>query len=42
MKTTHGPTLCEQAERIDHRLDQLFLCLAERIVHRDKSAQNRP
>ena len=22
MKTTHGPPLCEQAERLDHRLDQ--------------------
>ena len=36
MKTTHGPTICEQCAVIENRLDQLFLCLPERLVHRDK------
>ena len=36
MTTTHGPPHCEQAERLDQRLDQLLLCLPERLVHRDK------
>lgn len=39
MKTTHGPTICEQCAVIENRLDQLFLCLAERIDQHDQGSE---